>query len=94
MTKDELNKLKNIDIRTVDIDTLVDIRDVKIDRDLPLEKRQKQYLEQVKNPFMLRYGKYKIKLTHSENSGLTLQDCFETYLGVVGRIYTNTEARE
>jgi len=76
MTKDELNKLKNIDICTVDINTLVDIRDVKIDRNLPIGQRFKQYLEQIKNPYMVRCGDMVVKMTFREGSEVTLQECF------------------
>ena len=38
-TKEELEDMKKVDIRTVDIDTLRDIRDVKINTDLPKEER-------------------------------------------------------
>lgn len=34
------------------LDSLVDIRDVKIDRSLPVEERMKSYVEQIKNPYM------------------------------------------
>ena len=34
-----VEEMKAVDIRTVDRETLVDIRDVKIDRSLPLEER-------------------------------------------------------
>ena len=36
--------------------SLVDIRDVRIDRSLPMEERVKSYVEQVKNPYMFKVG--------------------------------------
>lgn len=45
----DLEKLKNVDVRTVDIDTLVDIRDVKLDRSLSKPERMKSFVEQIKN---------------------------------------------
>lgn len=38
------------------LDSLVDIRDVKIDRSLPVEERMKSYVEQIKNPYMFKVG--------------------------------------
>ena len=38
-------EMKAVDIRTVDRETLVNIRDVKIDRSLPLEERVRSFVE-------------------------------------------------
>ena len=35
----------------------MDIRDVKIDRSLPVEERMKSYVEQIKNPYLFKVGK-------------------------------------
>ena len=51
----DLEKLKNVDVRTVDIDTLVDIRDVKLDRSLSKPERMKSFVEQIKNPYCFRH---------------------------------------
>ena len=40
-----VEEMKAVDIRTVDRETLVDIRDVKIDRSLPLEERVRSFVE-------------------------------------------------
>lgn len=38
ITDEELDAMETVDVRTVDIDTLTDIRDIKIDTKLPVEK--------------------------------------------------------
>ena len=38
------------------LDSLVDIRDVKIDRSQPVEERMKSYVEQIKNPYLFKVG--------------------------------------
>ena len=38
------------------LDSLVDIRDVKIDRSMSVEDRMKSYVEQIKNPYMFKVG--------------------------------------
>ena len=53
MTVDEM---KNVDIRTVDREELVDIRDVSIDRTLPKEERVRSFIQQIKNPYCFRCG--------------------------------------
>ena len=41
----------------MDLNDLVDIRDVKVDRSLPTEERIKSYVQQVKHPYVFRVGK-------------------------------------
>ncbi|MBP3238912.1 MAG: hypothetical protein J6M24_07555 [Lachnospiraceae bacterium] len=68
--------MKNVDVRTVDPDTLVDIRDIKIDENLPKEERIKEYLRQVKNPYCFKVGDMVVKCSYS-NDGVTIRDRFE-----------------
>lgn len=74
-----VEEMKAVDIRTVDRDTLVDIRDVKIDRSLPLEKRVRSFVEQIKNPYCFRCGDAVVK-TSFLDTDVTLEDCVESYL--------------
>ena len=47
------------------LDSLVDIRDVKIDRSQPVEERMKSYVEQIKNPYLFKVGRaYRIPKAH------------------------------
>lgn len=73
-----IEQLKNIDIRTVDPDTLVDIRDVKIDPELPREERLIEFVRQIKNPYCYKYGKAVIKISH-EDTETTLEDRLVNY---------------
>ena len=74
-----VEEMKAVDIRTVDRDTLVDIRDVKIDRSLPLEERVRSFVEQIKNPYCFRCGDAVVK-TSFLDTDVTLEDCVESYL--------------
>ena len=76
MTVDEM---KSVDIRTVDRDELVDIRDVSIDRTLPKEERVRSFVKQIKNPYCFRCGDVIVK-TSFANTETTLEDCVEHYL--------------
>ena len=44
-----------------DLSELVDIRDVVIDRTLPVEERIKSYVEQIKNPYCFKVGDVKVE---------------------------------
>lgn len=57
------------------LDSLVDIRDVKIDRSLPLEERMKSYVEQIKNPYMFKVGKTIVRVSYA-NTTQTIIDNF------------------
>ena len=55
--------------------SLVDIRDVKIDRSLPIEDRVKSYLEQVKNPYMFKVGNTVVRVSYADTNR-TMNDNF------------------
>ena len=74
-----LEEMKAVDIRTVDPDTLVDIRDVHIDRTLPKEERIKSFIRQIKNPYVYKCGDIIVKATFSDTDE-TLEDRMEHYL--------------
>ena len=74
-----LEEMKAVDIRTVDPDTLVDIRDVHIDRTLSKEERIKSFIRQIKNPYVYKCGDIIVKATFSDTDE-TLEDRMEHYL--------------
>ena len=57
------------------LDSLVDIRDVKIDRSLPVEERMKSYVEQIKNPYMFKVGKTIVRVSYA-NTTQSINDNF------------------
>ena len=61
---------------TADMSGLVDIRDVKVDRSLPVEDRIRSYVEQVKDPYCFRVGDVKVRVSFASN-GRTLNDSRE-----------------
>ena len=64
---------------TADMSGLVDIRDVKVDRSLPVEDRIRSYVEQVKDPYSCRVGDVKVRVSFASN-GRTLNDSFTDML--------------
>jgi hypothetical protein len=57
-------------------DSLVDIKDVSVDRTLPKSERIVEYVRQIKNPFCFKCGKYTIRARFAEN-GPSLEDCLQ-----------------
>lgn len=75
-----LESLKEVDLHTVNRDELVDIRDVKINTELPREERMIDFVKQIKNPYCYKHGKYTVKVSFDETSGRTLQNLLEAYI--------------
>ena len=78
-TKEELEAMKNVDVRTVDINTLRDIRDVKVNTDLPKEERVLDFIRQIGNPYCYRHGKYVVKISFTDTD-VTLEQRMLAYL--------------
>ena len=55
--------------------SLVDIRDVEIDKTLPVEDRMKSYVEQIKNPYIFKVGDTVVRVSYS-NTQETINDNF------------------
>lgn len=79
ITREELEAMRNIDIRNVDPDALYDIRDVKVNQELPKKERILDFIRQIRNPYCYRYGKYVVKISFTETD-VTLEERMLSYL--------------
>ena len=61
------------------LDSLVDIRDVKIDRSMSVDDRMKSYVEQIKNPYMFKVGNTVVRVSYA-NTQATINDNFVNLL--------------
>ena len=77
----DFQSLKQVDVRSVDLDTLVDIRDVKIDTELPKEQRISEFIRKVGNPYCFKVDKVAVSVEFS-NDGVTFEQrmkhCLQT----------------
>ncbi len=71
-----IREMKNADIQTVDKNTLVDIRTVAIDENLPVEERIKQLVEGLHNPYCFKVGDVAVKIEY-EDTEVTFEQRFE-----------------
>jgi len=78
-TEEQVKAMQNVDIRTVDPDTLRDIRDVKVNTDLPKQERILDFIRQIGNPYCYRHGKYVVKVSFTDTD-VTLEDRMLSYL--------------
>ncbi len=75
-----LEELRNVDVRTVRREDLVDIRDVHINMDLPQEERALDFINQVGNPFCFKLGELVVKLDYPPDCEDTLEDRLKNYI--------------
>lgn len=78
-TREQIEAMPNVDVRTVDPATLRDIRDVVINPDLPKKERILDFIRQIGNPYCYRHGKFVVKVTFTDTDA-TLEDRMLAYI--------------
>ena len=66
MTLAELEKMKDVDPRTVDRSTLVQRKDVKVRSRGTKQERVMDYIRQIKNPYCYLEGKTVVKISFAD----------------------------
>ena len=77
-----LAAMREIDIRTVDRASLVDLKDIPIDTSLSQRERIMKFIRQIGNPYLYKCGGIVVKERFS-NNGRTIEDCLEKYIGTL-----------
>jgi hypothetical protein len=72
---EQIKAMQNVDIRTVDPAGLRDIREVKVNTDLP----KQDFIRQIGNPYCYRHGKYVVKVSFTDTD-VTLEDRMLSYI--------------
>lgn len=80
--KFDFDKSKSVDLRTVDIETLVDIKNISVKTYLPKEERIMDFLEQVKNPYLCRCGSMVVESVFADTD-VTLTERLKQYFRMV-----------
>ena len=73
-----IEDMKNVDVRTVNPECLVDVTQIKFDDSLLLMERAAEFVKQVKNPYCFRVGDMVVKNVYSSD-GISLKDRFEQF---------------
>ena len=79
MQASTIESMKNIGLSRIDRDTLVDIRDVKVNTALPKRERAVDFIRQIKNPYCYRHGKYVVKVAFSDTE-VSLEERLAGYI--------------
>ena len=66
MNRAELEELKKVDVRTVDVSALEDIEKIEIDSSLSARERWVDFAEKIKNPFCFICNGMVVKVSYSE----------------------------
>ena len=59
---------------SLNTNNLVDIRDVRVDKNLPKQERIADYVRQIKDPYHFRCGKFTVTAHYAED-GPSLEEC-------------------
>jgi hypothetical protein len=78
LTAKQLEKMSESAADEADKSRLADIREIKIDAGMPPEKRMKNYLEQIKNPYCFRCGDTVVRIRF-EPAGEELGDKLKSF---------------
>lgn len=73
-----IDDMKNIDVRTVNPDSLVDVTGIFINDEAAKEERVAEFVKQVKNPYCFRVGDMVVKNVYSTD-GISRKDRFEQF---------------
>lgn len=79
LTCEELKAMQDIDVRTVDRESLRDIRDVKINAGLPKGERILDFIRQIGNPYCYRHGDYVVKISFTDTD-ISLEERILSYI--------------
>ena len=75
----DFKQMRNVDVRTVERESLADNSKIHIDTRMPREQRLADFVRQIGNPYCYRCGKVVVKVSFAETNA-TLEDRLEHYL--------------
>ena len=79
MTAEDHRKFLEMDFSDAKLEELADIGKIRIDRKKSVEEKKRQYLNQVKNPYLVKVGDTMVKIRFA-NNGVSFEEAFENLL--------------
>ena len=79
LSKDELERLKTLDINDVDPAELQELSEVRLYSDLPVQERLELFLCQIGNPYCFKVNGTPVQVSFSDR-GKTLDEAVSNYL--------------
>jgi len=75
----KLETMQEVNPVLVSAEELVDINNVKVNKELSKAERIAEFIKQIKNPYCFKCGDFTIKTKFSDN-GLSMEDCLQSLL--------------
>lgn len=79
MTAEDHRRFLEMDFSDAKLEELADIGKIRIDRKKSVEEKKRQYLNQVKNPYLVKVGDTMVKIRFA-NNGVSFEDAFENLM--------------
>lgn len=76
---EDLAKMKDMDIREAEAGRLADILEIEIDKDLSDAEKKREFIRQIRNPYLYRQGEYIVKLSFADTDE-ALADRLKEYI--------------
>jgi len=78
ITLERLQAMKNSTVEPINKESLVDIRDIKINQELPVTDRILQFIALTKNPYLYKYGDKVVRVSFAETE-VTFEERMKGY---------------
>lgn len=86
LSAEKLEEMAAVDARTVDISTLTDLRDIKINTKDSVNRKLASFAEQTNNLYVNRIGDYVVKVCY-QKEGPTIDEKMEEYIRRLSEAY-------
>ena len=86
LSAEKLEEMAAVDVRTVDISTLTDLRDIKINTKDSVGRKLASFAEQTNNLYVNRIGNYVVKVRY-QKEGPTIDEKMEEYIRRLSEVY-------
>lgn len=86
LTAEDLQRMQEVDIRTVNIEELTDLKDINIDTKLPVKEKLRSFAEQSSNLYIHRVGNFVVKVSF-QKEGPTINDKMKEYIRRLAEVY-------
>lgn len=74
-----LDEMKQVDPATVDRNALTDITEIEIDTSLSRDEMLKDYLAQIRNPYLYRCGDVVVQIAYADTQ-VTIEDALQRFI--------------
>ena len=71
--------MQNTATTNITDENLVDIREVKVDKELSREERISEFVRQIKNPYRFKCGRFTVQASFAAD-GVSLEECIKGIL--------------